>query len=100
VAIPPIATRRSVVAVGTDAKRMRVATGNIQQSGRMKDGVIRDFSVCEKMLQRTYQQVHENSLSQASPTCAYCVPCQIHSGRTSRYSRVSPWGAGAREDSD
>ena len=40
------------VAVGTDAKRMIGRTpGHIQAIRPLKDGVIADFDICEKMLQ-------------------------------------------------
>mgnify|MGYP005704771689 CR=1 FL=1 len=44
--------QKMVAAVGTDAKRMLGRTpGNIQAIRPLKDGVIADFQVTEKMLQ-------------------------------------------------
>ncbi len=49
VAIRTHGNQKSVVAVGTEAKRMLGRTpGNIAAIRPMKDGVIADFSVCEK----------------------------------------------------
>ena len=52
VAISSHGNQKRVVAVGTDAKRMlgRVP-GNIQAIRPLKDGVIADFHITEKMLQ-------------------------------------------------
>ncbi|NIU60820.1 MAG: rod shape-determining protein, partial [Pseudomonas stutzeri] len=52
-------------AVGTEAKRMLGRTpGNINAIRPMKDGVIADFSVTEKMLQYFINKVHDNSFLQ------------------------------------
>ena len=68
VAIRSHGSQKSVVAVGTEAKRMLGRTpGNIAAIRPMKDGVIADFSVCEKMLQYFINKVHENSFLQPSP---------------------------------
>lgn len=49
VAIRTHGNQKSVVAVGTEAKRMLGRTpGNIAAIRPMKDGVIADFSVCER----------------------------------------------------
>ena len=51
VAVRDMGSHKSVVAVGMDAKRMLGRTpGNIMAIRPMKDGVIADFDVCEKML--------------------------------------------------
>ena len=89
--------QKSVVAVGTDAKRMLGRTpGNIQAIRPMKDGVIADFSVCEKMLQYFINKVHENSFIQPSPRVLICVPCKSTQVER-RAIRESALGAGARE---
>ena len=69
VAIRNHGNQKSVVAVGTEAKRMLGHPGNISAIRPMKDGVIADFSVCEKMLQYFINKVHENSFLQPSPAC-------------------------------
>jgi rod shape-determining protein MreB len=63
---------KSVAAVGYDAKQMLGRTpGNIAAIRPMKDGVIADFFVTEKMLQHFIKQVHSNSLMRPSPrVCA------------------------------
>ena len=88
---------KSVAAVGTEAKRMLGRTpGNIKASRPMKDGVIADFYVTEKMLQYFIKQVHNNNFFRPSPRVLVCVPC----GATQveqRAIKESALGAGARE---
>ena len=53
---------KTVAAVGLDAKRMLGRTpGNITAIRPLKDGVIADFLVTEKMLKYFISKVHENS---------------------------------------
>ena len=88
---------KSVVSVGTEAKQMLGRTpGNIKAIRPMKDGVIADFYVTEKMLQHFIKQVHNNNFMRPSPRVLICVPC----GATQvekRAIRESAMGAGARE---
>jgi rod shape-determining protein MreB and related proteins len=88
---------KEIVAVGTEAKRMLGRTpGNINAIRPLKDGVIADFYVTEKMLQHFIHQVHENQFLRPSPRVLVCVPC----GSTQverRAIRESAIGAGARE---
>ncbi|MXP51339.1 rod shape-determining protein MreB [Pantoea sp. SoEX] len=88
---------KSVAAVGYDAKQMLGRTpGNIAAIRPMKDGVIADFFVTEKMLQHFIKQVHSNSFMRPSPRVLVCVPV----GATQverRAIRESAQGAGARE---
>ncbi|KEY91114.1 rod shape-determining protein [Candidatus Photodesmus blepharus] len=89
---------KSVAAVGCAAKQMLGRTpGNISAIRPMKDGVIADFYVTEKMLQHFIKQVHKNnSILKPSPRVLVCVPC----GSTQverRAIRESALGAGARE---
>lgn len=70
--------------------------GNIQAIRPMKDGVIADFQVTEKMLQHFIRKVHDNSILRPSPRVLICVPC----GSTQverRAIKESAYGAGARE---
>lgn len=89
--------QRKVAAVGLEAKRMLGRTpGNISAIRPMKDGVIADFYVTEKMLQHFIHKVHENRFLRPSPRVLVCVPC----GSTQverRAIRESAMGAGARE---
>jgi rod shape-determining protein MreB len=86
-----------VIAVGDDAKRMLGRTpGNISAIRPLKDGVIADFFITEKMLQHFIHEVHETKFLRPSPRVLVCVPC----GSTQverRAIRESALGAGARE---
>jgi len=88
---------KTVAAVGHAAKQMLGRTpGNISAIRPMKDGVIADFYVTEKMLQHFIRSVHDNSILKPSPRVLVCVPC----GSTQverRAIRESALGAGARE---
>jgi len=88
---------KSVAAVGHAAKRMLGRTPeNITAIRPMKDGVIADFTVTEKMLQYFINKVHEAKIFRPSPRVLICVPC----GATSverRAIKESAAGAGARE---
>ncbi|MBT7442642.1 MAG: rod shape-determining protein [Methylococcales bacterium] len=88
---------KSIAAVGKEAKRMLGRTpGNITAIRPLKDGVIADFYVTEKMLQYFIHKVHETKLIKPSPRVLICVPC----GSTQverRAIKESAAGAGARE---
>jgi len=89
--------QKVVAAVGLEAKRMLGRTPhNITAIRPMKDGVIADFHITEKMLQHFIHKVHENKFFKPSPRVLVCVPC----GSTQverRAIRESALGAGARE---
>ncbi len=64
------------VAVGTEAKRMIGRTpAHIQAIRPLKDGVIADFDICEKMLRYFIQKVHQRKWSK--PRMVICVPSGI-----------------------
>tara|TARA_Y100001935_G_scaffold242853_1_gene233694 strand:- start:16066 stop:17115 length:1050 start_codon:yes stop_codon:yes gene_type:complete len=88
---------KSVAAVGESAKMMLGRTPeNITAIRPMKDGVIADFTVTEKMLQYFINKVHETKVIRPSPRVLICVPC----GSTQverRAIKESAAGAGARE---
>ena len=88
---------KTIAAVGSHAKAMLGRTpGNINAIRPLKDGVIADFTVTEKMLQYFIGEVHESKLLRPSPRVLVCVPC----GSTQverRAIRESAAGAGARE---
>ena len=88
---------RAVAAVGTEAKRMLGRTpGNIAAIRPMKDGVIADFTVCEKMLKYFIRKVHKSRFLRPSPRVLICVPA----GSTQVEKRAikdSAMEAGARE---
>ncbi|RDE19798.1 rod shape-determining protein [Motiliproteus coralliicola] len=97
VAIRQLGNHKSVVAVGTDAKRMLGRTpSNISAIRPLKDGVIADFHVTEKMLQHFINKVHENSFLTPSPRVLVCVPCKSTQVER-RAIKESAMGAGARE---
>ena len=88
---------KTIVAVGLDAKRMLGRTpGNITAIRPLKDGVIADFAVTERMLRFFIEKVHQSKLLRPSPRILICVPC----GSTQverRAIRESAAMAGARE---
>ncbi|HKK13238.1 MAG TPA: rod shape-determining protein [Gammaproteobacteria bacterium] len=88
---------KSIAAVGAEAKRMLGRTpGNIVAIRPMKDGVIADFTITEKMLQHFIHKAHEARFFKPSPRVLVCVPC----GSTQverRAIKESAAGAGARE---
>jgi len=88
---------KSIAAVGAEAKAMMGRTpGSIVAIRPLKDGVIADFTVTEKMLQHFIKKVHENTFFRPSPRVLICVPC----GSTQverRAIKESAAGAGARE---
>jgi len=64
------------VAVGAEAKRMIGRTpSNIQAIRPLRDGVIADFEICEKMLRYFIQKVHTSKWSK--PRMVICVPSGI-----------------------
>ena len=88
---------KSIEAYGMDAKTMLGRTPqNIQAIRPMRDGVIADFNITEKMLQYFIRSVHDAALFRPSPRVLVCVPC----GATQverRAIRESAVGAGARK---
>jgi len=77
VAVRDTANGKQVAAVGTDAKRMLGRTpGSIKAIRPLKDGVIADFLITEKMLQHFIYKVHEHSWFKPSPRVLICVPCK------------------------
>jgi len=87
----------TVIAVGQEAKNMLGRTpGAIEAIRPMKDGVIADFSITEKMLQFFMKKVLKSGFFSPSPKVLICVPC----GATQverRAIKESAVGAGARD---
>ncbi len=82
------------VAVGVEAKRMMGRTPNhIKVIRPLKDGVIADFEVCEKMLRYFIQKVHASRWSK--PRMIICVPSGI-TGVEQRAVQDAAEYAGAR----
>ena len=88
--------KKTIQAVGREAKAMLgKVPGNIEAIRPMKDGVIADFTITEKMLTQFIKKVHARGLF-SSPRIIICVPC----GSTQverRAIRESALGAGASE---
>jgi rod shape-determining protein MreB len=88
---------RTMEAVGQEAKNMLGRTpGNITAIRPLKDGVIADFTVTEKMLQYFIKKAHGGRFIRPSPRVLICVPY----GSTQverRAIRESAEGAGARK---
>ena len=87
---------KSIMAVGAEAKKMLGRTpGHITAIRPLKDGVIADFTVTEKMLQYFIHRAHGATMFKPSPKVLVAVPC----GSTQverRAIRESASGAGAR----
>ena len=85
-----------ICVVGDEAKKMIGKTPERIRTVRpLKEGVIADFHLTEKMLQHFIQRVHNPSLFKMKPIVVICVPC----GSTQverRAIRESAYGAGAR----
>jgi rod shape-determining protein MreB len=82
------------LAVGMEAKRMIGRTpSHIQAIRPLKDGVIADFDVCEKMLRYFIQRAHQRRF--AKPRMIICVPSGI-TGVEKRAVMEAAMTAGAR----
>jgi rod shape-determining protein MreB len=83
------------VAVGAEAKRMMGRTpAHIKSVRPLKDGVIADFDMCEKMLRYFIQRVHSSRWNK--PRMVICVPSGI-TGVEQRAVRDAAEYAGARK---
>jgi rod shape-determining protein MreB and related proteins len=83
------------VAVGVEAKRMIGRTpSHIEAIRPLKDGVIADFEICEKMLRYFIQKVHNRRWSK--PRMVICVPSGI-TGVEQRAVKEAAEYAGARQ---
>jgi rod shape-determining protein MreB and related proteins len=83
------------LAVGAEAKRMIGRTpSHIQAIRPLKDGVIADFEICEKMLRYFIQRVHPRRF--AKPRMVICVPSGI-TGVERRAVQEAAEYAGARK---
>ena len=83
------------LAVGAEAKRMIGRTpGHIQAIRPLKDGVIADFEICERMLRYFIHRVHPRRF--AKPRMIICVPSGI-TGVEQRAVQEAAEYAGARK---
>jgi len=84
-----------LLAVGSEAKRMIGRTpSHIQAVRPLRDGVIADFDICEKMLRYFIQKVHQSRF--AKPRMVICVPSGI-TGVEQRAVQEAAEFAGARK---
>jgi rod shape-determining protein MreB len=84
-----------VHAVGVEAKRMLGRTpGNITAIRPLKDGVIADFDITERMLRHFIEKVHQNRW--AHPRVVVCVPSGV-TGVEKRAVEEACLAAGARQ---
>ncbi len=85
----------AILSVGSEAKRMIGRTpGHIMAIRPLKDGVIADFDVTEKMLRYFIQAVHKRRFL-AKPRVVVCVPSGI-TGVEQRAVEEATMSAGAR----
>ena len=85
----------AILAVGTEAKRMIGRTpSHIRAVRPLKDGVIADFDITEKMLRYFIQKVHHQRFL-AKPRVVVCVPSGI-TGVEQRAVEEATISAGAR----
>src|SRR5919201_3979535 len=83
------------LAVGLEAKRMIGRTpSHIQAIRPLKDGVIADFEICEKMLRYFIHRVHKRRL--VKPRMVICVPSGI-TGVEQRAVQEAAESAGVRK---
>lgn len=88
--------RQAVLAVGHEAKEMVGKTpGNIKAIRPMRDGVIADFDMTEKMIRKFIEKAHGRS-SLISPRIIICVPYGLTQVER-KAVRESALSAGARE---
>jgi rod shape-determining protein MreB and related proteins len=84
-----------ILAVGAEAKRMIGRTpSHIRAVRPLKDGVIADFDITEKMLRYFIQKVHQRKFL-AKPRIVVCVPSGI-TGVEQRAVEEASYSAGAR----
>src|SRR5438034_3651896 len=85
----------AILAVGAEAKRMIGRTpSHIRAIRPLKDGVIADFDITEKMLRYFIQKVHQRKFL-AKPRIVVCVPSGI-TGVEQRAVEEASYSAGAR----
>src|ERR1700760_1693923 len=86
------------LSVGLEAKRMIGRTpAHIQAIRPLKDGVIADFEICEKMLRYFIHKVHRGRFSK--PRMVICVPSGV-TGVEQRAVQEAAENAGARRPAD
>lgn len=70
-------TKRRVLAVGEEARQMIGRTpGNIIATRPLRDGVISDYDVTERMLRHFLKKARGNRTSLIRPRVIICIPCE------------------------
>ncbi|MGP1579695.1 MAG: rod shape-determining protein [Wolinella sp.] len=88
--------KSEILAVGKEAKEMVGRTpGGVKAKRPMKDGVIADFDMTERMIRRFIEKAHKRS-SLMRPRIVVCVPYGL-TGVERKAVRESAMSAGARE---
>ena len=81
---------KALEAVGADAKNMLGRTpGNITAIRPLKDGVIADFTITEKMLQYFIKKAHGGRYFRPSPRVLVCVPYGSTQVETVSYTHLT-----------
>ena len=84
--------------IGLEAKRMLGRTPDgILAVRPMKDGVIADFDVTEKMLRYFLKTIIEKHVFRVKPKVIVCVPSGHHRSRAARGARLGARPPGAKE---
>lgn len=69
--------QKALYAVGNEAKKMIGKTpGNIEAIRPLRDGVIADYEITEKMLREFFKRVHKKNLF-TNPRVVICVPAGV-----------------------
>ena len=88
-----------IEAVGSEAKEMLGRTpGNIESIRPMKDGVIADFEVTERMLEYFIKKAHGRKMY-VHPRIVIGVPVGDHPGREARGARLGACAPAPRRSS-
>ena len=97
VAVRKTNSSKIIAATGIEAKRMLGRTpGSIEAVQPLRDGVISNFEITEKMLQYFIRKVHQNNYFRPSPRVLISVPCKATQVER-RAIQESALSAGARE---
>ncbi len=77
VAMRSINGEQRVEAVGAEAKRMLGRTpANIEAIRPLRDGIVVDCDITEKMLEHFIGKVHQSRFLRPNPSVLVCVPCK------------------------
>jgi rod shape-determining protein MreB len=80
--------KKTIQAVGIEAKAMLGKPGNIEAIRPMKDGVIADFTVTEQMLKQFIKKVHDRASVSPQPAHHHLRALRLDPGRAPRHPRI------------